>query len=151
IALGAAGIRHDEFAVVAFAQSLDGKHVAISDLHGMVRVWELATSKVIFRASLPPKRGYAESLAFAPEGQALAAACPNGRVLLWSLAQAEPNEARVLATYNEAAQAVAFAPDGKTAAWSVGEKIVLWDRATSKPLHELAGHERTVLSLAFSA
>jgi WD40 repeat protein len=60
---------------------------------------------------------------------------------------AAPRPEQILETK---AGSLAFAPDGSTLATSQDKTVLVWDRATGKRRHELAGHTADVQALAFS-
>jgi hypothetical protein len=146
--------------VASMAFSGDGKIVAGGGFDETVRLWNVATGRLISTLSTRKTRFAAsiESLAFSPDGKALAAPAvfegyrDHGAVL-WDVASA-----RITRTFpaRERARVVAFSPDGMTlAGGDIGNSdqpygIVLWDAATGRTLKTLAGHTGSVNSVAFS-
>jgi WD40 repeat protein len=101
-----------------------------------VKLWDLTTGEVhSLQAHLRPIR----SLAFSPDGKALASASDDGTVDVWGVAPASEPVTLPGATD----PVLAFSPDGKILA--CGPR--LWDTATWKVIREFAGD---FLSPAFS-
>jgi RNA polymerase sigma factor (sigma-70 family) len=99
------------------------------------------------------------SVAFSPDGKLLAAAGfhlegpfghPQTTLPIYDVQTGK--RVQTLAGHTEwETYAVAFAPDGKTFASSGADKqVLLWDLATGKILHRLAGPTSPVTALAFS-
>jgi WD40 repeat protein len=112
-----------------------------------VRFWDAASGRELRRLDGHTQAAY--TLAFAPDGLSLLSVS-SGQVILWDLTGGLP---RRQWTHFRAAAALAVAPD-RAALAAVGEgddKLVLvWDVATGRERTRLKGHERGVLTLAFS-
>jgi tetratricopeptide (TPR) repeat protein len=89
-----------------------------------VRLWDVATGREA--ASLRGHQGVVQSVAFGPDGQALASAGRDGTVRLWDVAAGR--EAASLRGHQGWVLSVAFEPDGRALA-SAGEDgtVRLWD------------------------
>jgi Tol biopolymer transport system component len=126
--------------LVAF--SPDGETLATAsgfagdDYDNPVRLWSVATGKLT--ASLAGPTNGVQSMAFSPDGKALAAGAggsPSPQVRMWNLATK-----KVSRTF-AAGLLVAFSPDGKTLATSGGgvqQKARLWNVATGQTTATLA-------------
>jgi RNA polymerase sigma factor (sigma-70 family) len=100
------------------------------------------------------------SVAFAPDGKALASTGGDGRVRLWDPATGQEVRQLDRRPQREATFAV-FSPDGKTLAAGgpqerrAGAKaetrpVYLWDVASGKEVRRLPGHEGSLCSAAFA-
>src|SRR5207244_4502244 len=95
------------------------------------------------------------TIAFSPDGKALASAGTDGTVRVWD--PAAGREVFTLRGHRDPVNGVAFSPDGKLLASGGGSErfpkdctVRLWDTATGELLHRLAGHRGMVYSVAFS-
>jgi WD40 repeat protein len=88
-------------------------------------------------------------LAFAPDGQTLAAAGQGPTVLIWKTARRK--ETYELETSSGWVTSLAFSPDGKLlATGGLSGTVEIWDWVAGKRLQTLHGHTTTVLALAFA-
>ncbi len=89
------------------------------------------------------------SIAFSPDGKALASASGDNTVKLWD--RATGRNLATLVGHEDSVWSVAFSPDGKMVASASDDRTVkLWDRVTGRNLATLVGHEDSVLSVTFS-
>ncbi|MEQ8785054.1 MAG: c-type cytochrome domain-containing protein [Pirellulaceae bacterium] len=117
---------------------------------GVVRVWRVADGQLLL--ALRGSLASLESVDFRPDGNQLAAAAADGGVTLWSL---ESLESTSLGSADSAAGVAATSADGKLLATNgtVGGRpaILVRDIATGQLLHQLLGHEKPIVDIAFSA
>jgi serine/threonine protein kinase len=113
-----------------------------------VRLWNVASRTCT--ATLAGPQGAAFSVAFSPDGAALASGNSNQPVHLWRLTGRIRRSAVTLDGDTDV-MSVAFSPDGRTLATSSSYKTVrLWDLASLTCLATLTGHSGWVQSAAFS-
>ncbi len=104
-------------------------------------------------ATLEGHTGQANRVAISPDGATLASGSSDETVKLWDTETRE--EIATLAMSgrdNVIPLSLAFSPDGSLlAAGTVSGEITLWDVATRRMAGRLEGHNRRVVTLAFSA
>ncbi len=154
-------------AVGALAFSPDGKylvagfgspnHFTITSAPNPLKVWEVATRRLIRRLS--GHTGYCVSLDFARDGTQLASGSRDGTAIIWSTAswkatrtlQAPDNDPLAVQARANVVEDVAFSPDGKSLAMASREgSVLLWDVAGGKPPETLKGHSNAVRAVVFS-
>jgi WD40 repeat protein len=158
---------HHPHAVRAIAASADGKTVATAG-PGSNQVWVWDSSTATLRMKLNAA-GPVNTVAFAPDGSAIAAAGDDGIVRTW-----DPRSGKARLTFTGPGKpvgALAYSTDGNRLAAAVGgwtiksgnpitrflpagsEKpgpITVWDARTGESVANLPGHSRFTLCLAFS-
>jgi WD40 repeat protein len=153
--LGTARLRQGE-PVTALVFSSDGKILASGGRdEGIVRLWDAASGREL-RRFLGHKRPPAEpnartisSLAFLPDGKAVASIGGDAGIRLWSAGTGE--ETGRLGE-EAPAQCLALSPDGKVIAGGGWDNLVrLWDVASGKEAGRLTGHRGPVMAVAFAA
>jgi WD40 repeat protein/Flp pilus assembly protein TadD len=115
---------------------------------GEVKLWDVATG----REARPLEGGTAGvfSLAFAPGGDSLAAACQDRAVRLWDVRTGRQGEGRIQG-HEGPVFAVTFAPGGNLLATAGQDQTVrLWDLARGRVWATFAGHRGPVFALAFA-
>jgi WD40 repeat protein len=128
-------LEHDTFdACLAF--SPDGKLLGAGGRDQALRVWEVATGKL-----LHVLRVEACSLAFSPDGQMVASGGlgGGGTLKLWDVATGK-EQASLQGIAVNAIQALAFSPDNKVIAAGGPQGLGLWDVAARKELYR-KGHK----------
>jgi WD40 repeat protein len=91
------------------------------------------------------------SVAFSPDGNALAAGSADGNIRIWDL-RAPDAAPTVLSGHEDYVCSVAFSPDGRTLASASGDNSIrLWDLGHPQAAPQvLAGHSANVLTVVFS-
>jgi WD40 repeat protein len=131
--------------VRAVGLSQDGKRAVLATSRGLTTVEEPAYLNTVVAIA-----GAADSIAFSPRGNLLAAAGADGRIRVWDLRQhAKPY---VLRGHTGAVNSVAFSPDGRllvTASDDGTARVWEWRLAAHQPV-TLLGHRGPTTSASFS-
>ena len=132
------------------AYSPDGKTLASGDTKGIIRLWNVATRRLIGE----PLTGHEDrilGLTFSPDGKVLASGSGDKRIILWNVDTRQPL-GPPLAVHTDAVKCLTFSPDGKLlVSGSYDRSIILWDMTTRQPVGlPLTGHTTDVLSVALS-
>jgi len=137
------------------AWSPDGTMLATGGLASIVRLFDPSTGQL--RKTLRGEGGWMVSVAFAPNGTALAANSPTGRVKVWSLAQPDDtivqtqSHAWTTIKHGYPLAPLALSPDGTLVAIARDDKgIQLLDAATVREVGSLEHHFAGVNAVAFS-
>jgi WD40 repeat protein len=124
--------------------------------HSTLRVWETATGKEQYKVQ--GATVYWAIPAVSPDGKLLAASNAECRIILYDLATGKqrlrfPDRKHVLGYLTFSADCKLLASAGRSWARDTGQTLFvadLWDAATGKHLHHLAGHRGEVNAVAFS-
>lgn len=140
--------------VYTIALSADGKTLAVGGSNNLVNLWDAATGELVRTLTLSPDQVYVDSLAFSPDGTAIALpgefVFPPQPIRLWHVASGEAGLAFKAEDILNVS-GLAFSPNGKTLASGDWDgKVYLWDATTGLVLQTLSGHSDMITSLAFS-
>lgn len=133
--------------------SPDGRYLATAGGNDPVKIWEIATSRVV--------RSFSSdfaccSVAFSPDGRRLAAAYAHrggndrpGQVKVWDCASGQ--ETHTFTGHATMVFAVTFSPDGKRLAAAEADPTVrVLDLGTGQEVSTLRGYSRQIFRVAFS-
>lgn len=125
-----AALLHHQAAVYGLSFSPDRKILATGCADGKVRLWEVATGRLLGEP-LTGHTGEVVSVAFSRDGTTLASGSTDKTVRLWDVAGRRPIGGP-MQKHTGAVRQVAFSPDGKILASASLEdaKIVFWDLRT---------------------
>jgi WD40 repeat protein len=116
---------------------------------GEVKLWEVKTGQQ--RAHLKGHANHVLSVAFSPDGKALASLSGDRAVKLWDVASGKETQTVTLKGLRSDPQSVAFSRDGKAMLACCSEKTIgLWDVAGGKEAATLNPHFTPSHSVAFS-
>jgi WD40 repeat protein len=129
--------------------SPDGKRLVTDSNDQTIKLWDVATGKLLWELNGPGGNG-GSVVVMSADGQRLAGNSRDQTVKIWEAATGR--ELLVLNGHTRAVFAVAFSPDGsKLASGGLDRSVKLWDTATGQELRTLNGHASLIESLAFSA
>jgi RNA polymerase sigma factor (sigma-70 family) len=143
----------DQDSVARVAYGSDGNTVAAASLDGTLRVWDVATRKLLHQERLVEKRVSPESIAFSPARVRLLAIATPGMIDLWEVGQLR-RVRRVVTDADHRPHCVVFSPDGKilaTVEANTGAIIRLWHADSGRLLRQFKSRNGgNVLHMAFS-
>jgi WD40 repeat protein len=152
--------------VKAIAFHPDGQTLVVGRSEGTVELIELNTMRTIrtfpqdpesVRIKEPGLLAEITSVAFSPDGQAIAVGSVNSTVKLWNLKTGQvvrtfswqPSTLGIATIASDTP--IAFSPDGQAIAVGMNNgSIKLWHPQTGQLIRILKGHSESVLSVAFS-
>jgi RNA polymerase sigma factor (sigma-70 family) len=115
--------------------SPDGRHLAILETGGTVRIWDWAKADEVKKFPVDPK--WSPFLAYAPDGASLATIA-DGQVQLWDPATGTPLGGSLGDTTTMGSiYSVLYSPDGKTLAVRSKQGLFLVATATGKDIRQL--------------
>jgi serine/threonine protein kinase len=129
------------------AISSDGQTIAIGNLSGTLKLWDVVSGTLMQR--LEGQDVQTRSVAFSPDGKAVVAGGYGNTVKIWDAETGALK--RTLAGHSNEITAVAFSPDGRTvASGSFDNTVRLWDSETGALKQTLTGADFLVKTVAFS-
>jgi WD40 repeat protein/transcriptional regulator with XRE-family HTH domain len=127
------GAPNNEMVYVTF--SPDNKHLAVANMDGTPKVWDVATRAEVF--SLVGHKQPCDGIAYSPDGKLLATSDDSGIIKVWD---SSTGEELLNLTQSGNVHSVAFSPNGKhLASASEDGTLKLWDSSTGKELLNLRG------------
>jgi WD40 repeat protein/tRNA A-37 threonylcarbamoyl transferase component Bud32 len=130
-----------------------GEHIAAAARDGHVRIWEVATGKLLadHELNVDAPDAMATSVGFSPvdaEWLAIGGSKRSEVLRLWNF---RTGETKLLPGHDDTVVSVAFTRDGKKLlSASMDNRAMLWDVDTGQPLQTFRGHEWWVWDAAFS-
>jgi WD40 repeat protein/serine/threonine protein kinase len=129
------------------AISPDGKTLASCSADQTIKLWDMATHKVV--ATLTGHRGSVDAIAFSPDGKSLASGSADSTLRLWNVETRQLMAS--LTNHTKAVSALAFAPNGNLlASGSADQTVRLWDVITKQEIKTFARHTDRVTAVSFS-
>jgi WD40 repeat protein len=139
--------------IKSVAISPDGKIIASGSLDQTIKLWDLATGKLL--ETITQHSGGVTWVTFSKDGQTLvsSSANPDGTIKLWDVntyklkTSLKSNDWIVVSVWS-----IALSPDGKTlaSAHHTDSTVKIWDLTTQTMQRTLRGHIWAVHSVAFS-
>ncbi len=132
--------------LVHIAFSPDGKRLAIANMDGKPRVFDLAARAEVL--SFAGHTGPCEGIAYSPDGMKLATSDLTGMIKIWD---AHTGEELLSLEHDGFIHSVAFSPDGgRLASVSETGTIKVWDTDTGNELLRLQGGLSGIYDVAFT-
>ncbi len=131
------------------AYSCDGRYFAAGNAAGDIRLWELASSRLV--ATLAGHRGPVHELDFHPHGVELASCGEDGTVRIWDVAQARESRSIDSGHDGNPVLTVRYSPDGTRLASGGDDNVAcIWDGPSLRQQRVLSGHTRAIRDLCFA-
>jgi len=114
----------------------DGTRLAVANLDGLPRVWDLSTRSEVL--ALTGHAGKATAIAYSADGTRLATGSSDQTVRIWDAASGE--ELRMIDGPTSASSRIAFSPDGtRLASLGTDGTLTVWDVASGQRVSSVAG------------
>lgn len=111
---------------VAFAS--DGNRLAVAEIRGLVRIWQLQPQGALIAIAGPVSRE--PNLCFSPDGQRFAAVAWDGTIRIWHAVSGQ--ELSVFRGHTPPVHSLSFNPDGSLLAAGSPAEVCIWDSATEQ-------------------
>jgi WD40 repeat protein len=129
------------------AFSPDGKTLATTNNSQAIRLWDVATGRLLRRLLSADENGFFTVMAFSPDGKTLAAGnYRRPEVLLWNVDTGKPKQ--TLSGFAPVS-ALVFSADGKRLAAPSAYGLQIWDLPTGTLRQKNLGHSSDIEHLAF--
>jgi serine/threonine protein kinase len=136
-----------EKSVLSVAITPDGKTIASSGDNGKIRLWNLATGKLI--SSLNTYSQQVNAVVISPDGKILVSGSDDSTIKIWNLVTGK--QIRTLTGHSDSVHALAISFDSQTlVSGSDDNTIKIWDLATGEQIRTLRGHKFWVRSVSMS-
>jgi WD40 repeat protein len=126
----------------AFAYSADGRYMATTGSDGPVKLWDVATGKVV--RSLNGHTAPVADVVYSPDHRRLVSTSYDNTLRVWDLTRATPEKYRRFNAFGNEVVGLALSPDGSllacAAPFSNPPVVVLLDAATAERLATFPGH-----------
>lgn len=141
--------------VNSIAFSPDGRMLASGDVDGVLRLWDVASDRVVDQSSVPKQGGSLICVAFSPDGQKLAAANLAGDIGLWESVKVKGLKDRPPLLSDPGVRSIAFNPSSQLLAGAgpTGDSrgiIRLWTVATGRVYRVIRASPRPLYGVAFA-
>lgn len=133
--------------VLSLAYSTDGKQIGAAVHGGSLTLWH-ADGRPLREIKLKGKERHLFAIDFSPDNKLIAAGCNENEVVLFDADTGAPSQ--VIKTPSNWTRVVRFSPDGKLLAYASGGKLLIWDVQAKIQMREIAAHDATIESIAFS-
>jgi RNA polymerase sigma factor (sigma-70 family) len=131
--------------IMAADFSPDSKMLAVATLEPALQLWDIGTGKLLHGIN-DPKKGFAHSVAFSPNGEMVAASL-EGRIILVDSRTGQ--QLRHLDTNTQTSGCLVFTPDGKTlVSGTQNGELRVWNTATGEIRFNLNSAGVTALALS---
>ncbi|KAG0046913.1 hypothetical protein BGZ83_007941 [Gryganskiella cystojenkinii] len=138
----------DTGSVFSVSYSSRGYWRAFGHGDGSVSLWDFESVNNPIRFNLHGHDQAVNTIVFSPDGRWLASSSKDGKVRVWSM---ETKDRTLLLDLELEPSSLDFSPCSAMIAVSQGNTVQLWDVIKSAAIvHDLAGHESAVKSLAWS-
>jgi WD40 repeat protein len=133
--------------IMAIAFSPDGRTIASGSADHRVRLWDVATGKLL--RTLGNHSSWVTAVAFSPDGRTVVSSSEDKTLKLWDpQSKREPLNLR---GHTGEVNVVAFSPDGRTiASGSQDKTLKIWDAGSGRELQSFTNQPYQVVSLAFA-